>query len=121
MLLSISGILYCRNRLEPSEYDTPSQMYARLHFTLLSHPTVRYRRYVVNDLLDVIGKRLTIVINSNNYLVICNKILYRCRGRIFLAQFFLQIFSLSALFLSTIKQAVLPTLTKQLGKHNHIN
>lgn len=88
MLLSISGILYCRNRLEPSEYDTPSQMYARLHFTLLSHPTVRYRRYVVNDLLDVIGKRLTIVINSDNYLVICNKILYRCRGRIFLAHFF---------------------------------
>ena len=43
-----------KNRLEPSEYDTPSQMYARLHFTLLSHPTVRYRRYVVNDLLDVI-------------------------------------------------------------------
>lgn len=75
MLLSISGISYCRNRLEPSEYDTPSQMYARLHFTLLSHPTVRYRRYVVNDLLDVIGKRLTIVINSNNYLVLCKNII----------------------------------------------
>ncbi|XP_050578303.1 pickpocket protein 11 [Bombus affinis] len=48
------GTLLLVNRLEPSEYDTPSQMYARLHFTLLSHPTVRYRRYVVNDLLDVI-------------------------------------------------------------------
>ncbi|XP_043519293.1 uncharacterized protein LOC122533540 isoform X1 [Frieseomelitta varia] len=42
------------NHLEPSEYDSPSRMYGRLHFTLLSHPTMRYRRYVVNDLLDVI-------------------------------------------------------------------
>lgn len=58
------NISYYRNHLEPSEYDSPSRMYGRLHFTLLSHPTMRYRRYVVNDFLDVIGKRLIIVIDS---------------------------------------------------------
>ncbi|XP_076232802.1 pickpocket 13 [Calliopsis andreniformis] len=42
------------NRMEPYEYESPDTSYSRLHFTLLSHPTMRYRRYVVNDLLDVI-------------------------------------------------------------------
>ncbi|KAK1133749.1 hypothetical protein K0M31_011544 [Melipona bicolor] len=53
------------NHLEPLEYDSPSRMYGRLHFSLLSHPTMRYRRYVVNDLLDVIGGTVTNVFISS--------------------------------------------------------
>ncbi|XP_012349009.1 uncharacterized protein LOC105736893 isoform X1 [Apis florea] len=40
--------------LESYKYDPLGEKYTRLHFTLLSHPMTRYRRYVVNDLLNVI-------------------------------------------------------------------
>ncbi|XP_076286284.1 pickpocket 13 [Lasioglossum baleicum] len=42
------------NRWDPHDYDSPTKSHSRFHFTMLSHPTIRYRRYVVYDLLDVI-------------------------------------------------------------------
>ncbi|XP_076674943.1 pickpocket 13 isoform X2 [Andrena cerasifolii] len=48
------GTAIVLNRMEPYEYDSPGSSYSRLQFALLSHPTMRYRRYVVNDLLDVV-------------------------------------------------------------------
>ncbi|KAG6800281.1 hypothetical protein HZU73_04562 [Apis mellifera caucasica] len=39
--------------LESYKYDPLGEKYTRLQFTLLSHPMIRYRRYVVNDLLNV--------------------------------------------------------------------
>lgn len=47
-------IFYYREQLlESYKYDPLGEKYTRLQFTLLSHPMIRYRRYVVNDLLNV--------------------------------------------------------------------
>ncbi|XP_061928682.1 uncharacterized protein LOC107998087 isoform X3 [Apis cerana] len=50
--------------LESYKYDALGEKYTRLHFTLLSHPMIRYRRYVVNDLLNVIGNLIIIYIRN---------------------------------------------------------
>ncbi|XP_076183466.1 pickpocket 13 [Ptiloglossa arizonensis] len=42
------------HRWEPYEYNSPGRSYTRIHIALLSHPAVRYRRYVTNDFLDVV-------------------------------------------------------------------
>ncbi|XP_012152040.1 pickpocket 13 isoform X2 [Megachile rotundata] len=42
------------NRMESSEYDSLDRSSSRVHVILLSQPVKRYRRYVVNDILDVI-------------------------------------------------------------------
>ncbi|XP_029049568.1 pickpocket protein 11 [Osmia bicornis bicornis] len=51
--LNCEGTSVILNGLEPYEHNSPDRSYSRIHFSLLSHPTVRYRRYVVNDILDV--------------------------------------------------------------------
>ncbi|XP_078045619.1 pickpocket 13 isoform X2 [Augochlora pura] len=53
-LPNCEGTVLTTNRWDPHEYESPGRSYSRLHFTLLSHPYLRLRRYVVNDLLDVI-------------------------------------------------------------------
>ncbi|XP_076755128.1 pickpocket 13 [Xylocopa sonorina] len=53
-LTNCDGTKLSVNSLEPYEYDAPDDTYARVHFTLLSHPVMRYRRYVVTDRLDII-------------------------------------------------------------------
>lgn len=52
--------------LESYKYDPLGEKYTRLHFTLLSHPMTRYRRYVVNDLLNVIGNLIIIISDYNS-------------------------------------------------------
>ncbi|XP_076627865.1 pickpocket 13 [Colletes latitarsis] len=53
-LPNCDGTSLLTNQWEQPEYESPNPSYSRLHFTLLTHPTVRYRRYVANDLLDVV-------------------------------------------------------------------
>lgn len=116
---------YREQLLESYKYDALGEKYTRLHFTLLSHPMIRYRRYVVNDLLNVIGNLIIIYIcnlimsdyNSiylnvslfdkfvnENYLF---KIKYLCF-------FFLIFFIVNAIII--IKQIMLPALMKKLRK-----
>ncbi|XP_015431447.1 PREDICTED: uncharacterized protein LOC107187788 [Dufourea novaeangliae] len=52
-LPNCEGTSLTLTRWDPHDYESPGRSYSRFHFALLSHPTVRYRRYVVNDLLDV--------------------------------------------------------------------
>ncbi|XP_076674945.1 pickpocket 13 isoform X4 [Andrena cerasifolii] len=66
------GTAIVLNRMEPYEYDSPGSSYSRLQFALLSHPTMRYRRYVVNDLLDVV-----VIILSFSWK--CSRPLYGCQ------------------------------------------
>ncbi|XP_076381081.1 pickpocket 13 isoform X1 [Megalopta genalis] len=53
-LPSCEGTVLTTNRWDAHEYDAPKRSYSRFHFTLLSHPYLRHRRYVVNELLDVV-------------------------------------------------------------------
>lgn len=60
-------IFYYREQLlESYKYDPLGEKYTRLQFTLLSHPMIRYRRYVVNDLLNVTGNLIIIMSNYNS-------------------------------------------------------
>lgn len=59
--------MYYREQLfESYKYDPLGEKYTRLHFTLLSHPMIRYRRYVVNDLLNVTGNLIIIIMSDYN-------------------------------------------------------
>ncbi|KAG7202075.1 hypothetical protein KM043_004749 [Ampulex compressa] len=42
------------NRIDPAVLDDSTKDVARIHFSLLVRPTLRYRRYVIRDLLDVV-------------------------------------------------------------------
>lgn len=60
-------IFYYREQLlESYKYDPLGEKYTRLQFTLLSHPMIRYRRYVVNDLLNVTGNLIIIMSDYNS-------------------------------------------------------
>lgn len=108
--------------LESYKYDPLGEKYTRLHFTLLSHPMTRYRRYVVNDLLNVIGN-LIIIINDYNSIYLNHislfdkfvkkmKIIYS-KLNIY-ASFFYNISFIKAIII--IKQIVLPALMKKRCK-----
>lgn len=61
--------------LESYKYDPLGEKYTRLQFTLLSHPMIRYRRYVVNDLLNVTGN-LIIIMSDYNFIYLNHVLLF---------------------------------------------